>query len=300
MFAGFTLLLTLFFFSSLRSLVVHALHNDLDSHTILVPIISAYLIYIRRTQLPNTYSWSPKLAVLPLAGGIVSLLIPLTWVSYATLSNNDYLTFTTLSFVCFLVAGGFIFLGKDWMKVAAFPSVFLVFMVPLPEGAVSWLENASKLASAESASFLFHLTGMPVLRDGTIFQLPGIVIEVAQECSGIRSSWILLIASVLSAYLFLGKFSNRLILVGAAIPLGILRNGFRIVVIGLLCVHYGPQVIHSAIHRRGGPIFFVVSLIPLFLLLLLLRRKDGVPRQPKRKLRKELLGRRSEILTHRR
>jgi exosortase C (VPDSG-CTERM-specific) len=299
MFAGFTLLLTAFFFSPLRSLVVHALHNDLDSHTILVPIISAYLLYIRRAQLPNTYSCSPKLAIPPFVGGIALLLIPLAWRSYATLSNGDSLTFTTLSFVCFLVAGGFVFLGKDWMRVAAFPAAFLVFMVPLPEGAVSWLENASKLASAESASFLFRLTGMPVLRDGTIFQLPGIVIEVAEECSGIRSSWILLIASVLSAYLFLGRFSNRLILVSAAIPLGILRNGFRIVVIGLLCVHYGPHMIHSPIHRRGGPLFFAISLIPLFLLLFLLRRKEGVQQQRKES-RKKLSGHQSETFTHHR
>jgi len=33
-------------------------------------------------------------------------------------------------------------------------------------------------------------------------------------------------------------------------------------------------VIHSVIHHRGGPLFFVLSLIPLFLLLLWLRRGD--------------------------
>ena len=207
----------------------------------------------------------PQSGNFAVGGGIVLLLTPLHGVlprRSATMTTYVY----DVSYVCFLVAGVFIFLGKDWMKVAAFPSVFLVFMVPLPEGVVSWLENASKLASAESASFLFRLTGMPVLRDGTIFQLPGIVIEVAQECSGIRSSWILLIASVLSAYLFLGRFSNRLILVSAAIPLGILRNGFRIVVIGLLCVHYGPQVIHSAIHRVADLLFLIHnSVIPLLL-----------------------------------
>jgi exosortase C (VPDSG-CTERM-specific) len=299
MFAGFVLLLTACFFSPFRSLVVRALHNDLDSHTILVPIISAYLIYIRRSQLPDTYSSSPKAAILPLVGGIVLLLIPLVWPSHASLITNDYLSFTTLSFICFLVTGGFIFLGKDWMKVAAFPVGFLVFMVPLPGGAVTWLENASKLASAESASLLFRLTGIPVLRDGTIFQLPGIVIEVAQECSGIRSSWVLFIASVLSAYLFLGRLSSRLVLAGAAIPLGILRNGFRIVVISLLCVHYGPQMIHSPIHRRGGPLFFVVSLIPLFLLLFLLRRKERAS-QPKTNLPRERPGSQSKILTHHR
>jgi exosortase/archaeosortase family protein len=53
-----------------------------------------------------------------------------------------------------------------------------------------------------------------------------------------------------------------------------LRNGFRILVIGLLCVNVGPQMIHSVIHRRGGPVFFVLSLIPLLLLLWWLRRGE--------------------------
>lgn len=44
--------------------------------------------------------------------------------------------------------------------------------------------------------------------------------------------------------------------------------------IGLLCVHVGPQMIHSLIHRRGGPLFFVVSLVPLLLVLWLLRKGD--------------------------
>jgi hypothetical protein len=45
-------------------------------------------------------------------------------------------------------------------------------------------------------------------------------------------------------------------------------------VIGLLCVNVGPQMIHSIIHRRGGPVFFVLSLIPLLLLLWWLRRGE--------------------------
>jgi exosortase/archaeosortase family protein len=58
------------------------------------------------------------------------------------------------------------------------------------------------------------------------------------------------------------------------IPLGIIRNGFRVLTIGLLCVYVDPGMIHSIIHRRGGPIFFVLSLIPLFGLLFLLRKLE--------------------------
>src|SRR5207248_3053094 len=139
---------------------------------------------------------------------------------------------------------------------------------------VNGLETASKLASAEAANFFFHLSGTPVLRDGTIFQLPGMVIEVAQECSGIRSSLVLFITGILASHLLLTSPWRRAVLVAVVIPLGILRNGFRILVISLLCVHVGPHMIHHPIHHRGGPVFFALSLIPLFLLLWWLRRGD--------------------------
>ena len=265
--AVFALLLSTCFFSAFKSLMSFALHDELHSHVLLVPFIALYVLYIIRDQLPKAYCSSFAWALLALTAGTTLLVVAWKWPA-------SWLTASILSFVCFLGAGAFVFVGKRWMKAAAFPFAFLLFMTPLPGAVVQWLENASKMASADCASFFLHLTGTPVLRDGTIFQLPGIVIEVAQECSGIRSSWVLLIASILASYLFLRRPSNRMILVLAAIPLGVLRNGFRITVIGLLCVQFGPQMIHSAIHRRGGPVFFVLSLIPLIAILRLLKRNE--------------------------
>ena len=60
----------------------------------------------------------------------------------------------------------------------------------------------------------------------------------------------------------------------AVLPLALLRNGFRVFTIGELCVHYGMRMIDSPIHRKGGPVFFVLSLVPFFLLLVWLRRGD--------------------------
>ena len=148
------------------------------------------------------------------------------------------------------------------------------FHDPPPPRGRRWLETASKLASAEMAALLFSIAGTPVLRDGNVFQLPGIIIEVAQECSGIRSSWVLFITSLMASYLFLKTPWRRAVLVSLVIPLAILRNGLRILTIGVLCVQFGPQMINSVIHHRGGPLFFALSLIPLFLVLWWLRKEE--------------------------
>jgi len=113
-----------------------------------------------------------------------------------------------------------------------------------------------------------------MVREGMVFELPGIAIQVARECSGIHSSWVLFITGLLASHLFLRTRWRKIVLVAFVIPLGILRNGFRIFVIGMLCVHIGPYMIGSVIHRQGGPFFFALSLVPLFLLLLWLRRRE--------------------------
>jgi exosortase/archaeosortase family protein len=74
--------------------------------------------------------------------------------------------------------------------------------------------------------------------------------------------------------MFLRTTWRRVLLVLAVIPLGLLRNAVRILVISLLCVHIGPHMINSVIHRRGGPFFFAVSLVPLFAMLWLFRRQE--------------------------
>ena len=113
------------------------------------------------------------------------------------------------------------------------------------------LEVALQAASTEAAALFFTITDMPMLRHGPVFELPGIAIEVAQECSGIRSSYVLFITTLAASCLFLRSARRRAMLIAFVIPLAIVRNALRIWVIGLLCVELGPQIIHSFIILVG-------------------------------------------------
>lgn len=271
---AFLVLLGAIFGRDLFLLGRHAAASKLHSHILLIPFVSAYLIYINRARLPKDLTSNCLLACLSGAAGVAVLIAEPSLRAARVVTPNDHFAFTALALILFLIAGGFFFLGARWMKAAAFPVGFLFFGIPLPDHLVEFLETASKYGSAEAASLFFSLSPTPVWRDGLVFQLPGIALEVAQECSGIRSSWVLLITSCLASYLFLNSRWRRALLVFIVIPLGLLRNGLRIVTIGLLCVYVSPDMIHSVVHRRGGPVFFALSLIPLFLLLWWLRRGD--------------------------
>ena len=269
---AWTIVGTLAFAQPLFQLMLHASRNSLHSHIPLIPAIAAYLLVTRRKTLPpaGLSSVGATLAFAAVSAG--ALAASLKW--GAILSANDGLALTTLAYLSFVVAGGFLFVGSRWMGAATFPIAFLVFMLPLPDATVSWLERASVLGSAQVTAWLFTITGTPYLRQGTVFTLPTIVLEVAQECSGIRSSYVLFITSLVASNVFLRNPWRRLLLVAFVIPLGIVRNGFRILVLALLCVHVGPHMIDSIIHHRGGPIFFALSLVPLLVLLKWLGRRE--------------------------
>jgi exosortase C (VPDSG-CTERM-specific) len=270
--AGWIIVVTLAFSQPLIDLWQHAAQSELHSYIPLVPLVTCYLLHIRRKTLPTGFRSSIAGSVVLCGIAALSLAAATGW--GGTLSVNDFLSLMALAYVSVIAAGGFLFLGSRWMAAAAFPVSFLIFMVPLPDFLVHQIETASVVASADVSAWLFRLTGTPLLRDGTVFTLPGIVLRVAQECSGIHSSWVLLMTSLVASHLFLNSPWRRLILVAFVIPLAIVRNSFRILVIGLLCVHIGPHMIDSVIHRQGGPVFFALSLIPLFLLSVWLRRQE--------------------------
>ena len=269
---GWVVGFTLAFVQPLNLLIRTSLDSSLNSYIPLVPFVAAFLLYARPQRFAGSYRSSIPATLLLCAVAAAALTAAFQW--RATLSVNDHLGLTTLAYVCMVAAGGFLFLGSRWMAAAAFPMTFLIFMVPLPDAAVYWIERASVLTSADVSEVLFRIAGIPLLRDGTVFALPGIVLEIAQECSGIHSSWILFITSLVASQLFLKSPWRRVILVAFVFPLAIIRNSSRILAIALACVHIGPHMIDSWIHRMGGPIFFALSLGPLFLLLLWLMRGE--------------------------
>jgi len=271
----FLLALVLIFLRPLVDLVIYAVGSQLYSFILLVPFISLYLAWLRMCEGPSNLGSSPKVGLIPLTIGILVISGYYTMVRYGRKVNqNDYLSFTICSFVAFVASGCFMFLGRKAVTVVAFPVAFLFLLAPLPTFLTDFASDCLQHASAVAAYFLLRLLGTPLLKDGQLFQMPGITIEVAPQCSGIHSSLVLFISSLVAGHLFLKSRRRRMILALAVIPIGILRNSIRIVTISLLCVYLDPGMIDSPLHHHGGPAFLALSLVPCFVLLLWLRRAE--------------------------
>jgi len=256
--------LALCFCVPLYRLAKFALQSDLYSHVLLIPVLSIYLIWTKRSTIIARPA--PDHVIAGIFVAIGALVLGLSLISTPP-AVDDYLAGRILSFVFFLIGISAWILGRQNLRMLAFPLGFLVFMVPFPTGLRNSLELFLQHGSAQAALLLFRLAGTSVFYHDLLFQLRGINLEVAPECSGIHSSLALFITSVVAGHFFLQSRWKCVVLTLAVIPLALIRNGFRIFTIGELCVHVSPDMIDSFIHHHGGPIFFVLSLIPFFFLL---------------------------------
>src|SRR6266704_5578620 len=269
------ILLTVSFSRPLYDLAQLSLHNGMYSHILLIPCVSLYLAWLKKGELaPGTGpAWRP--AALLLSAGLLTLAG--YWLGLRSgwrPETVDYLALMALSYLCLLLGGGFALFGAVTLHTLAFPAAFLFFTVPFPDFVYRRIEDFLQQGSAEAAYWFLKLSGTPVFRQGTELQLPGFGLEVAPECSGIHSSLVLLITSLLAGHLLLRSRWSKAVLALAVIPLGLVRNGLRIFTLGQLCIHVSPAMINSDLHRRGGPLFFAISLTPLFFLLLFLRKLE--------------------------
>lgn len=276
MLAAAVALLVLAFAIPFYELARLAESSQLFSYIPLIPLVSAWLIWTDRGKFRWDSNPDRRLAWIPLVIGLGlaaygSLVRP-----GFDLAQVDCLALMMLSFVCLLVGLTWLVLGTGAMRSLAFPLGFLIFCIPFPTALLNGMEYFLQHASADVAHVLFWISGTTFARRGLLFYLPGITIEVAPECSGIHSTWVLFITSVLAGQLFLRSPWKRILLCVAILPLALIRNGIRILTIGELCIHIGPEMIDSYIHRHGGPIFFIASLIPFFYFLRYLRRTETV------------------------
>ena len=171
---------------------------------------------------------------------------------------------------------------RDAWRGLLYPAVLLLTLVPFPGRLEDVLEHILQEGSADTAYLFFQCAGSPVYREGTLFHLPGITLEVAPQCSGIHSTLVLAVVSLLSGCYFLTSPWRRLWLALAVAPLALLRNGARVYVLGELSVRLGPEVLSGPLHRHGGPLFFALSLLPFGALLIVLKRTEqaGLSRKP--------------------
>ncbi len=272
LFIPFSALTLLIFYTPVREVLHLAFYERLYAHMLLVPFVSGYFVLFMRKQIVLQSGYSFKAGIILLIMGI--LLFWLEENNGLGLGQSSRLSLAVLSALTFWIGGFILIYGVKAFRIAAFPLLFLLLMIPIPTGALEAIIYALTSGSAEAAYGFFKLTGVPVLREGFSFQLPNLRIEVAQQCSGINSSVALFVASIVAGQLFLRTGWKKVVLVLSIFPITILKNGMRIVTLSLLGAYVDPRILSGDLHRKGGIPFFIVALAMLTPILWYLRRSE--------------------------
>src|SRR5271156_1962596 len=271
-FVAFILFTSLAFLRTLSALVQYSLGNTSSSHIILIPLVAFFLLYVeRQTVFPITRASVALGSALALGGVVLFWLARLGPIPQ---DGNWLLSLQTFSVVLVWMGGFLICYGFAAFRAAAFPLLFLLLMVPIPDVVLDRIIHALQEGSTEIAYLIFQTVGVPVLRYGFLLSVPGVTIEVAKECSSIRSSIALFITCLLAAHLYLRTWWKMLLFACLSFPLSILKNGGRIATLTLLAIYVNPGFLKGRLHHDGGFVFFLVALLLLWPVFLWLERSD--------------------------
>jgi exosortase len=258
---------------SLQSLAVLSRQDATASHVLLIPLVTLVLIFQQRQAIFRSIQWNWRAGL-----GLVVAGLVLSWIGYRVFQPaaalNDSLFLPVFAIVVLTIGGFVVSFGRAASVAALFPLLFLFFMVPIPGVLLNSAVAFLKRGSAEMVAVLFTLTGTVYHREGFVFSLPNVVIEIADECSGIRSSLALLMTVLLAGHMFLTSAWKKAVLAAAVIPLTLVKNGIRIVSLTLLAVHVNPGFLTGQLHHEGGIFFFLLTLLLLSPIFRLLQRSE--------------------------
>lgn len=273
-FLGLLLLAATVFFRPLSLVVGHSVSVDQYSQILIVPPITVALLYLEQKKVFAKVSFSRVGVVLFAA--FIGLYVGIRFFVPA-LAPSVFVSLAILLFTGCCMAAFISSYGRKAFRAGLFPLCFLVCSTPLPdsfrERVITFLQHSSALVT----DWFFSAANIPFTREGVIIVLPKVTIEIAQECSGIRSSLILIIAGFVLGHLFLRTTWAKIAMIFLLIPLTIVKNAFRIFTLSTLGMYVDESFLSGKLHHQGGIVFFAVTFVALWVMIWALQKIEGQP-----------------------
>jgi exosortase len=272
----------LFWWPSLFITLGLALTNEAYTHILLILPLSATLIVLDSKHQDSKYGNLKTLRIdPPVTPRVAAALLVLALVigcyarwGMAGVQTDVRVSLGMFALVTWWITSILLCFGVRTLYLFLFPLCFLFLLVPIPEFALRWIVEFLQQQSAFAARIMFRAVGVPVTQDGIMLSIPGLDIEVARECSSIRSSLMLFVTTMVLAHLYLRSWWRKVLLVAAAIPLSVAKNGLRIFTIVELGTRVDPGFLTGKLHHHGGILFFGLSVVVVGVLLWILRRTE--------------------------
>ncbi len=233
------------------------------SHGFIIPFISLWLLWSRRTALRQSKGdpspWGPGALVLSTCMVIVG-------------EFTAIFLLIQLGFLLALAGLVLTYGGTSLLRVAGMPIALLLFCIPLPYFVDSQLSWRLQLFSSTLGVEFLRLLGYSVYREGNVIDLGAYMLQVVDACSGLRYLYPLLSVGFLMAYMYPAALRWRVLLVLSTIPVTIITNSARIAVVGVLVGRWGSGMADGFLHAFQGWAIFIVCQIILVAEIALIER----------------------------
>ena len=203
------------------------------SHGYLVPFVFAYLIWMKKDELRRCTIKPADLALLIFLPALLTHLL-------AYFFEINFVS--GFSLIAVLFGLSLYLYGTDITKKAAFPILFLIFAVPLPQVMIINISFKMKMMAAQIATAIINLMGIHAIRDGSIVYLkPDTSLTIGSPCSGLSSLIALTALGALYAYLVKMSRTRKAVLFLLSIPIALFANILRIVLLLLVGFAYDAK-----------------------------------------------------------
>jgi len=270
--ATLTLVVLALFWPAFKVVATLGLRDSSYAQILAAPLLLIFLMYWDRGRIFREARWNLSLGIPALSVVLAGYFIFLRSQSYS--NGNVRLILAVGALILAWMSAFIVCYGLQSFVAAWFPFCCLSLMIPVPGPFMDRLTAGLQRGSAAAASQMLRLVGVPVFAQGTKLLLPGLEIEVAPECSGIRSCLALALVGLVASRVYLRNGCNRFLLVVSTFPIAILKNAIRISVIASLGAYVNRAFLFGPIHRYGGLVFTPLAVVLLVLLLLALQKSE--------------------------
>src|SRR4030043_412651 len=150
-------------YTPLRDLLANPTRSEYYSHILLIPLVSGFFLYMGRKKIFSNLKYSYSTGIPLIIIGVV--LYVLGWSRGVNFNQNDYTSLMNFSVLLFWIGAFILFFGTQGFRMAIFPLLFLVFMIPIPsilmEKTISVL-----LAGSTAATHMLFIYPITVLKNG--------------------------------------------------------------------------------------------------------------------------------------
>ena len=235
-------------------------------HTLLIPFITAWMIWLKRADLAALEPFRPSWFGMPLVlFGLAFYLMALIGPSWFALHHNA----RALGVAVTIFGLALLLFGWGVLRVVWFPLLYLViFFQTYSEAVLLLVTEQLQDVSAKGGFALVRVLGIEAELSGnviTIYPTPTTpqALNIAEACSGMRMLVAFLALGVALAWMGLDYWWQRILMIVLAVPVAVFVNMLRVATLGVLSL-WDMEFTTGEFHQFIG----FVWLIPAFLFYL--------------------------------